>query len=94
MYEFEVASNLGDLVNSFVNCAYSASNSNYSYLDSGKVILHATQYVPFVFDWGYYTDAGDQQADVNWCLRTGAAGEYQYTELVNILGARALNRHH
>lgn len=90
VYEFEVASNLGDLVNSFVNCAYSASNSNYSYLDSGKVILHATQYVPFVFDWGYYTDAGDQQADVNWCLRTGAAGEYQYTELVNILGAKGV----
>ena len=90
VYEFEVASNLGDLVNGFVNCAYSASNSNYSYLDSGKVILHATQYIPFTFDWGYYTDAGDQQVDVNWYLRTGVAGEYQYTELVNILGAKGV----
>ena len=43
-----------------------------------------------MFDWGYYTDAGDQQVDVNWCLRTGVAGEYQYTELVNILGAKGV----
>lgn len=90
VYEFEIASNLGDLTNGFVNCAYSVSNSNYSYLDSGKVILQATQYMPFTFDWGYYTDAGSQQVDINWNLRTGVEGSYEYTELVNILGAKGL----
>ena len=90
VYEFEVASNLGDLVNGFINCGYSVANSNYSYLDSGKVMLHAIQYVPFTFDWGYYTDAGSQQVDVNWCLRTGQEGNYEYTELVNILGVKGI----
>jgi hypothetical protein len=87
IYEFEVSSNLGDLVNSFVNCAYSISRGKYTFVEQGKPVLQATQYVPFTLDWGYYTDAGSQQADINWLLRTGT-DEYTYYNLTSILGAK------
>lgn len=91
VYEFEVASNLGDLANAFVNSAFSISSGNYSYDSSkNKVILQATQYIPFSLDWGYFTDNGEQQRDINWTLRTGEEGQYQYTELVNILGVKGI----
>lgn len=88
VYEFEVSSNLGDLSNAFVNCACSIADSNYAYVNSGKPILHATQYVPFTFDWGYFTDAGEQQSNVDWYLRTGTPGNYEYTDLVGVLGIK------
>lgn len=88
VYEFQVSSNLGDLVNSFVNCAYSISDSNYNYTNQGTPILYGTQYVPFVLDWGYYTDAGESSSDVDWYIRTGQEGEYVYTPIVSILGVK------
>lgn len=91
IYEFEVASNLGDLVNSFVNSSFSTSGGNYTYdNNTNKVILKATQYVPFQMDWGYYTDNGLQQSDVSWSLRTGLSGAYEYTELVKVLGVKGV----
>ena len=87
VYDFEVRSALGDLTNQFVNYSYSIPSASYVPLEEEKkIVLQATQYIPFTLNWGYYSDGGYQQSNIEWLIRTGVEGNYQYNEIVSILG--------
>ena len=92
-YEFEVRPQNDELTYQFINIADSVASSSYSTesIDGYFLpVIKATQYTPFQLDWGYYTDSSSiaQQVDVQWAIRTGYEGEYEYTEVANIRGVK------
>ena len=93
IYEFEVRPQNDELIYQFVNLAYSVASSNYTTEQVDNVLLPvitASQYTPFTIDWGYYTDSStyNQQIDVQWAIRTGQSGHYDYKEVASIRGIK------
>ena len=98
IYDFEISPSTDDLTTSYVNLAQSISSGTYSDTTFQDVdgqtrtapIIKATQYLPLTLDWGYSTDSFSlfQEANVEWSIRTGNAGNYVYDPIATILAMK------
>lgn len=83
-FDFVVASDTAGIVNRFVTTGYSTPYTKMSTdMQTGQVIFQAVQFEPFTLPWAYYTDreSTQQTLDINWAIRTGQAGSYQYSQI-------------
>ena len=97
-YEFEIAPSRDDLTWTYINIASSTSSgslSNVNFIDvDGQTrilpLIKSTQYLPTTINWGYNTDSFSRllEANVEWAIRTGTAGNYTYETVANIRGVK------
>ena len=89
-YTFEVASQASDIINHFVNVGVSMPNNKAQFEDNKHLILRATQYNTFSFDWSYYTDQiqNEQSIPVTWALKREVSGEPVYDNITTSTGVK------
>lgn len=89
LFDFIVASSTIGIVNRFITTGYSVPYVKLATdITTGRVILQATQYEPFVLPWAYYTDRETTQQTLNieWATRIESEGIYTYTPITTIEG--------
>lgn len=87
-FDFIIASDEIGITNRFVNIGYSVPFTKVNTTDTGRCILQATQYEPFILPWAYYTDreTTEQTLDIQWAIRITTNEVTTYTPITTIIG--------